>query len=96
MTEQEMIDKLKLTPEQSKAFKRMSKALNDFNNAGGQLIGNNDYQYAVNGKNVSAVKDSYLNTPKEGMSIGVGDVQAPSIHMSDPFIDSSPFIVLIK
>lgn len=93
MTEQEMIDKLKLTPVQMSAFKRIKKALKDFEEAGGQLVGVNDFFYAVNGREVIEVKDSYLNTAKKS-SILVEDTEAPNIHISNPFIDSSPFIVV--
>ena len=93
MTEQDIIDKLKLTPEQLSAFKRMQKALKEFEKAGGQLIGVNDYYYAVNGKKVIEVRDSYLNSANKS-SILVEDTEAPNIHISNPFIDSSPFIVV--
>lgn len=93
MTEQEMIDKLKLTSVQMSAFKRIKKALKDFEEAGGQLVGVNDNYYAVNSKEVIEVRDSYLNTAGKS-SILVEDTEAHNIHISNPFIDSSPFIVV--
>lgn len=94
MTEQDMIDKLKLTPEQLSSFKRMQKALKEFEKAGGKLIGSNDFNYAVNGKYVLDVKDSYLNSIDKSNSIYLSDTSAPSIHISEPYVDSSPFIVV--
>lgn len=90
MTEQEIRDKLKLTKEQEKAFVRMKRALRDFENAGGRLVGSNEFQYAMNGEYFVDAHDSE-NSKLENY-ISLDDAELDSIRIQDPFNDASPYI----
>ncbi|CCH57721.1 hypothetical protein A323_gp13 [Acinetobacter phage AP22] len=94
MTHDEMIEKLKLTPEQQKAFNRMKKALKDFEKAGGMLLGNNDCQYALNGKNVAGHEDYYKHEADENISIRLDDTENEYLNISDPYNDASPWVIV--
>ncbi|WNA15527.1 hypothetical protein [Acinetobacter phage HFM1] len=94
MTHDEMIEKLKLTPEQQKAFNRMKKALKDFEKAGGMLLGSNDSQYALNGKNVAGHEDGYSYGIDESTSIKIDDTENEYLNILDPYNDVSPWVIV--
>lgn len=89
-----MINALELTPKQKEAFQRFKLALKDFRKAGGMLIGSNDCQYAVNGRNVIKHCDSYSNYPAEGTAILLEDSGCDSAKIGDPYSDASPWVVV--
>lgn len=93
MDKDEIIDKLKLTPEQLKAFKRMKRALSDFEKLGGKLIGNNDLQYALNRKYFVEACDSYSNIPN-APHILLDEAKLHSLVINDPYSDSPPYVVV--
>lgn len=94
MNKDQMIDKLSLTPEQQKAFNRFKKALKDFEKAGGMLLGSNDQQYALNGRNVEGHEDYYEHHPDESKSIRLDEALLDCVHIRDPYNDASPWVIV--
>ena len=91
MTEQEMIDKLRLTADQKRAFNRLKKALKDFEDAGGILVGNNEFQYAMNGQYFICSHDSYENDKLENY-IELDGAGLDYVIIRDSYSDSAPYI----
>ena len=95
MTNEEMIEKLKLTTDQKKAFNRLKKALKDFESVGGVLVGNNDQQYALNGCNYVNAYDSYNHGDSENRIL-IDDAELDYVKIPDSFSDSSPYIEVLN
>lgn len=91
MNEDEMRDKLKLTPDQKRAFNSLKRSLKDFESLGGVLVGSNEFQYALNGVNFVDAHDYYQNDLEENY-IRLCDADLESIIIRDPFNDAEPYI----
>ncbi|WP_236452258.1 hypothetical protein, partial [Escherichia coli] len=66
----------------------------DFEKAGGILIGNNDSQYALNGKNVAGHEDYYGHNPDESTNIQLDETECDYMKIRDPYNDASPWIIV--
>lgn len=86
-----MQELVNLTPEQAKAWKRLVRAHNDFEKAGGRLYHNTESIYAYNGKHISHI-DNADSFSDENLT---SDVDMPSIITSlDSFADDAHVFVL--
>ncbi|MPS92960.1 hypothetical protein [Comamonas sp.] len=90
LTNEEKIAALELTSVQKKAFKKLQRALTECENAGIEFIGMEEFHYAFNGNNLDSARDYGLYDEQLSEDeVNFNEVNAPSINMTEPFVNVS-------